>query len=449
MKVPAILIFDVGKTNKKTLVFDEQYKLLHEENIQLEETVDEDGFPCEDVAALTKWLKQKFSEMLLAKDIDVKAINVSAYGASFVHIDEDSEIVTPLYNYLKPYPDKLKYQFYDTYGGEDRVARETASPVLGSLNSGMQLYRLKYEKPEVYNRIKYSFHLPQYLSFVLSKSAATDISSVGCHTNLWHFIKNEYHVWVSKEGLGKKFAPLYNGDKIVGSVNAMPVGIGLHDSSAALIPYLSSFSEPFALISTGTWCISLNPFNHAELTDEELKQDCLCYLSYEGKAVKASRLFAGHEHELQVKRLAAHFQKANDYYQTLECDTALLGQLSTLSRSSGPSFSKEDLSQFPGYEAAYHHLIWDIVGQQTKSTKLVLKGAPVRKIFVDGGFGKNRIYMTMLANAFPGLEVYAATISQASALGAGLAIHKAWNKKPVPADIIELKRVDNIGSVKV
>ena len=447
MKVPAILIFDVGKTNKKILLFDAQYKLLHEESIQFSETIDEDGFPCEDVGALTKWVQQKFYEILLRKDFDVRAVNFSAYGASFVHINEDLQIVTPLYNYLKPYPDKLKDQFYDTYGGEDRVARETASPVLGSLNSGMQLYRLKYEKPQVYKKIKYSLHLPQYLAFVLSKSTATDISSVGCHTNLWNFTKNEYHDWVRQEGLDKKFAPLYHGDKIVGSVNARPVGIGLHDSSAALIPYLSSFREPFALISTGTWCISLNPFNQAELTDEELRQDCLCYLSYEGKAVKASRLFAGYEHEQQVKRLAAHFQKAYHYYQTLDCDTALLGQLSALSRSSVQSFSMTDLNQFPGYEVAYYHLIWDIVGQQIKSTKLVLRETPVRRIFVDGGFGKNRIYMTMMANAFPGTEVYAATISQASALGAGLAIHETWNKTPLPADIIELKRFASIDSV--
>ncbi len=171
MKLPVILIFDVGKTNKKVLLFDEQYKLLQEESIQLKETTDEDGFPCEDVNLLTKWVKQKFSEILLRKDIDVKAVNFSAYGASFVHLDEESNIITPLYNYLKPYPENLKKQFYDTYGGEDLITRETASPVLGSLNSGMQLYRLKYEKPELYKNIKYCLHLPQYLNFIISKTA--------------------------------------------------------------------------------------------------------------------------------------------------------------------------------------------------------------------------------------------------------------------------------------
>jgi sugar (pentulose or hexulose) kinase len=191
----------------------------------------------------------------------------------------------------------------------------------------MQLYRLKYEKPEAYKNIKYSLHLPQYLNFINSKTPSTDISSVGCHTNLWSFTRNGYHDWVYKEGLDKKFAPLYRGDKIVGSIDdKIQIGIGLHDSSAALIPYLTSFHEPFVLISTGTWCISLNPFNHTELTGEELKQDCLCYLSYEGKPVKASRLFAGYEHEQQVKRLGEHFQKAIDYYQAVQCNAALLNK---------------------------------------------------------------------------------------------------------------------------
>ena len=47
--------------------------------------------------------------------------------------------------------------------------------------------------------------------------------------------------------------------------------------------------------------------------------------------------------------------------------------------------------------------------------------------------------MYLLAEAFPSIEVYAASVAQASALGAALAIHPHWNKKPLPADIINLK----------
>jgi len=441
MSVPVIVIFDVGKTNKKVLLFDEQYKLLQEESINLQETTDEDGFPCEDLMALTTWIETKFSDCLSRKDIEVKAVNFSAYGASFVHLNDELKSRTPLYNYLKPYPENLRKQFYDTYGGEDLVARETASPVLGSLNSGLQLYRLKYEKPNIFSQVKCSLHLPQYLSFVVSRRLATDISSVGCHTNLWDFQKDAYHDWVYQEELDKKFAPLYQGDKIIGNLeqSKVQVGIGMHDSSAALIPYLSSVHDSFVLISTGTWCISLNPFNHSKLTSEELKQDCLCYLSYRGEHVKASRLFAGHEHEQEAKRLAAHFNKAIDSYQFVEYDVALANEMLWETGTLLQPFSQADLDLFDTYEEAYHSLMMNIVKQQVKSTKLVLGTTSTKKIFVDGGFGKNPIYMNLLAKAFPAMEVYGATIPQASALGAALAIHEHWNKGQIPSYLVTSK----------
>jgi sugar (pentulose or hexulose) kinase len=94
---------------------------------------------------------------------------------------------------------------------------------------------------------------------------------------------------------------------------------------------------------------------------------------------------------------------------------------------------------FAGYEDAYHQLMLDIIAQQVKSTALVLKNSTVKRIFVDGGFSKNPVYMHLLANAFPQMEVYAASVAQASAIGAALAVHHYWNKQPVPADLIELR----------
>src|SRR5437773_604211 len=441
MSDPAIVIFDVGKTNKKVLLFNDQYEVLLEECVHFDETVDEDGFPCEDMNALTKWLEQKFSEILFKKDIDVKAVNFSAYGASLVYIDQRGNRIAPLYNYLKPYPQNLSSQFYDRHGGEAKIAKVTASPSLGSLNSGMQLYRLKYEQPKLFEGIAFALHLPQYLSYTLADVPASEITSIGCHTRLWNFQKNKYHSWVQKEGLDKKF-PV-----ILPSSSSIPtnfqgieieIGIGLHDSSAALIPYLSSFHEPFVLISTGTWCISLNPFNHTELSEGELKQDCLCYLTYEGKPVKASRLFAGYEHEQQVKRLADHFMKNVQAFQAIDYNVALIDE--SLSKRLGEEqipFAEKDLNNFATYEEAYHHLIWDITSQQVKSTDLVLRGSAVKRIFVDGGFGKNSVFMNLLAKALPGLEICSATLVQGSALGAALAIHKSWNKNPLPTDLVD------------
>ena len=226
------------------------------------------------------------------------------------------------------------------------------------------------------------------------------------------------------------------------------MGIGLHDSSAALIPFFTSFQEPFMLLSTGTWCVSLNPFNPEPLTQAELKSDCLCYISYKGKPVKASRVFAGNEHEQQSKRIAEHFSKPEDFYKKIKYKASVITKLQekvesvklTLDSSdlASSAFSTRDLSAFANIEEAYHQLIIDLVNLQAESTRLVLNDS-VKRIFVDGGFSKNSIYMQLLAAAFPDKEVFAASVAQATSLGAALAIHKHWNKKTLPTNIIELK----------
>ena len=66
---------------------------------------------------------------------------------------------------------------------------------------------------------------------------------------------------------------------------------------------------------------------------------------------------------------------------------------------------------------------------------------------MDGGFSKNDIYMNLLAAAFPGIEVYATSMAQASALGAALAIHDSWNSRTIPSDIIELKVYTRLGEM--
>ncbi len=428
MKTSSIAIFDIGKTNKKLFLFSENYEIVYEKSTQFDEITDEDGDPCEDVELLSKWVVDTFDEVLKNPDFDIKALNFSTYGASFVHLNSAGKVVAPLYNYLKPYSEELKKQFYDNYGGEQVFTRKTASPILGNLNSGMVLYRLKYEKPVLFAQIYYSLHLPQYISFLFTRHYFSDITSIGCHTNLWDFEENKYHEWVEKEGIIAKLAPI-NAQLLTQVTNPflsqlLPTGIGLHDSSAALIPYLTTFKgQKFALISTGTWCITLNPFNHTPLTDEELQDDCLIYKQYTGEPVKASRLFAGYEHEQIIKQLSEQFRKPLDYYKTVKFNPELIKNF------------KDDT-----YESAYHQLIINLVNKQIVSSKLVLNDDPVKKLFVDGGFGKNEIYMNLLAKAFPEMEVYAASVAQATSLGAALAIHGDWNTKEISQNLIGLKR---------
>ena len=89
----------------------------------------------------------------------------------------------------------------------------------------------------------------------------------------------------------------------------------------------------------------------------------------------------------------------------------------------------------------------DIMKQQKRSTGLVLGQAGVKRIFVDGGFSKNSIFMNLLADAFPQLKIFAAAMSQTTALGSALAIHQSWNDKRIPDNIIELRcyTASNVG----
>ncbi|MBS1976751.1 MAG: carbohydrate kinase [Bacteroidetes bacterium] len=430
-------IYDIGKTNKKLLCVDEAYRIVHEESVRIPEIVDEDEDQCEDLSSLTEWILSRWNELQSRKDFLVKAINVSAYGASFVHLDRHGKAAAPLYNYLKPYPSDLSDKFYNQFGEKDKISLETASPILGHLNSGMQLYWLKHTRPEIYERIAVSLHLPNFLSSLFNGRYGTEITSLGCHTQLWDYSKKEYHAWVKAEGLDRKMAPLVPYDHVVGVLNHSAVsGPGLHDSSSALIPYLEQFEEPFILLSTGTWNIALNPFNNRPLTLDQLRQDCLCYLSYKSKAVMASRLLAGHWYDEQLARMKEYFHVSS----LNEDDTAFDPNWQHEGTDEG--YGDKELTSLTSVKDGYHQIVQVLVNRQLKSLKLIMTGNE-KFLYVDGGFSQNDVFMNLLARELPDLRVGAATIPQASALGAALSIHSQWNSNPKPGSLVRMKLYDH------
>jgi sugar (pentulose or hexulose) kinase len=257
---------------------------------------------------------------------------------------------------------------------------------------------------------------------------------------MWDFSASRYAEWVYAEELAARQAEVKPSNSTVEIRHGNEIiysGIGLHDSSAALIPYLAARSSPFCLISTGTWSITLNPFNHSPLTDRELAQDCLCYLSFEGTPVKAARLFSGHFHDTQAKILGDYFHKAESYYKSIERAGPEHDRKAKRRDISQP-FVPFDAGTFSDYESAYLFLVEELVARQVQSTNLVITDQ-TNDIFVDGGFSNNVLFMTLLAKAYPNRKVYAANVPQASALGAAIAIHSSWNPAPIPKDLLKLK----------
>ena len=145
MPIPVIAIFDIGKTNKKFFLFDENLKEIKEEYIKFPTIKDEDGDECDDLEKISEWAKSSVEKLCQDPSYEVRALNFSTYGASFVSIDETGKPITPIYNYLKDFPEDLHEWFYEQYP-EEEINQTTASPTLGMLNSGLQLLWLKKKK---------------------------------------------------------------------------------------------------------------------------------------------------------------------------------------------------------------------------------------------------------------------------------------------------------------
>ncbi len=448
MKVMAV--FDIGKTNKKVFLWNELYQIVFERQQNFNEIPDEDGFLGEDLPAVRLWMLQTFAEINSLPEYQICALNFSGYGATVVFVDEKGHAVSPLYNYLKAFPEGLFP--YSNYGGEDEFARATASPILGNLNSGLQAFRVSQVSLEVWEKTRWVMHWPNFLSSIFTGNFASEITSIGCHTALWDFDKKTYHDWVTDFGLRNKLPEIApSNTSYLNEETNIPVGLGLHDSSSALVPYLRVMHSPFLLLSTGTWCIAMNPFDEEPLSAIELKNDVLCFLQGNGKPVKAARLFAGNTHEIQIKRLQEHYQASPTQYKSVEFNASYLEVLDDQMKNI-PSvdqahmdylvdcdFNARDLNKFPTYELAYVQLMIDLACQQIFSLRLLLKeGTPVTKILVDGGFSKNSLYMNFLVHAFPAFEIYGAEVAQASSLGAALMMHETWNTNEIPMDLVKI-----------
>jgi sugar (pentulose or hexulose) kinase len=436
IKVTAI--FDIGKTNKKFFLFDQELKEVYKAYHRLEYIQDEDGEACESINDLTEWVKQTLKEALALPQFLIVKLNFTTYGASFVHIDQMGNPVAPLYNYLKKYPEDILKQFYSNYGSVEKFSQETSSPALGMLNSGLQLYWLKYAKLQTFKKIHHSLHLPQYLSFLFTGKAVSEYTSIGCHTGLWDFAKGEYHHWVKAEGIDKLLPEVVDTTTSFAKTfdrHTISIGVGVHDSSSALLPYLTSNSEPFTLLSTGTWAISINPFNNAPLTLEELRKDCLHFLSKEGRPIKISRLFIGEEHKVQIEKLYTYFGLEKGYYKALkfESDRYEKAKAQTQKRFKFEYLKPELYGMakanetnwigFTDFEDAYYSFIHELTELQVASLSLVLYGStPIKKLYIDGGFNANPIFVGMLSDKLPGLSIETTDFALGTALGAGMLV---------------------------
>lgn len=459
MTMNVTAVFDIGKTNKRFYLFDEDFNEVYRKTTRIKEIADDEGFPSEDIDLLALWIFKTYQQAQDLEQFTITHLNFTGYGAALVHLNNENEVVAPVYNYAKSLPKWLRKQFYKTYGSEDGIAINTGSPPAEMLNAGLQWYWLKYGKPKVFEKINQSLFLPQYASFLFTNKLEVDYTSLGYQTMLWDYPMNQYHHWVKAEGVDEKIPPITTTTRyhhIQKEGHWLKVGVGIQNSAAALFPYYYCSPEKFILLSTGTWSIAINPFDTYLLSEEEYKSNGCCYLRYDGGRIKANKLHLGNEFKLQLFELYQYFKKDYGLHRTLKFDDSIykrllnqptpLFHMKSLYSPSGLLATAEEtnLSKFMSFKEAYHRLIMELVEYQYRSIEEVIDYTKVKRIYVDGTFAKNEIFMKTLAAKFKNYEVYATVAPFATALGAALAVRLPVVKESFLKNKFKLKKYEGV-----
>jgi L-fuculokinase len=289
------LILDIGKTNAKLLLISEAGEVLARQVMANEAVLGADYLEL-GVGALEAWLLRTIPT--LPQRERIAHINISTHGAAFCAIDGERLVLPP-----------LDYE-WDGYGAHRgaflRLAdgfEATGSPDLPlGLNAGLQLYWLQQTKPAAWQRIRHWLPYPQYWAWWFSGVAASEVSSLGCHTHLWSPERQLAAAWAQRAGIAALFAPLKKAWEVLGPVKpelaarlqlpaTCQVHVGVHDSNACLARHLHAVPHG-TVVSTGTWCVVMAPGGAAAL---QPGRDELVNVSVEGGPVPTARFMGGRE----------------------------------------------------------------------------------------------------------------------------------------------------------
>ncbi|MEM8732217.1 MAG: FGGY-family carbohydrate kinase [Pseudomonadota bacterium] len=301
----AVAVIDIGKTNVKLALVDPVS--LNEIAVVTRPNDVLTGPPWPHFDVEGHW--DFFLENLAAFQTShgVAAVSVATHGASVVLIDQDGGLAAPILDYEHDGPEDLASAY-------DRIRppfAETGSPRLAlGLNVGAQLHWQLNAMAGLRERVALVLTYPQYWGYRLTGVAASDVTSLGCHTDLWNPFRREPSGLLEQLGLGGRLAPPRTPGESLGPLLPeiaqatglpahTPVLCGIHDSNASLLPHLLTQSPPFSVISTGTWVIAMAiGGQHRPLAPE---RDTLVNVNAFGDPVPSARFMGGREYDLLMQ----------------------------------------------------------------------------------------------------------------------------------------------------
>ena len=436
-----IAVIDVGKTNAKVVVVDaETGTEIASRSIQ--NRVVKDGlYPHYDIEALWAFFVDTLTSFAKAPGFD--AISVTAHGAAAVLLGED-DLAMPVIDYEHVYPGEVRAG----YAALRPDFAETRSPLLsGGLNVGAQIHYQKTQFPAQFADVRTILTYAQYWVWRLTGIAVNEVTSLGCHTDLWNPQKGDYSSLVDTLALRPLMAPIRSAfDRIgdlreplarqIGVDKAIAVHCGIHDSNASLLPHLITRTSPFSVVSTGTWVVSFAVGGRLDQLDPA--RDTLANVDAYGEPVPSARFMGGREFDLLTEGNAV--EPDADTLDQLIRDHSMI--LPSVVQGSGPYPAREASGVSKSRSAPEQYAAASLYTALMTNTCLELIGASGPTI-VEGPFSRNRTYLSAL-RSLTGREVIALPGSTGTSLGAALLAGAKCSAKPMSEDVVPLNETFDI-----
>ena len=303
----SVLIFDIGKTHVKVTLLDAAGAQLYQ-NRTSNKVKSTQPYASHDIEHIWTWLMNELSS--LAAGHHIASISIATHGATAALINsKTSELLLPIMDYeFEPYPDTL-----EDYASLRPSFESTGSPELpAGLNLGRQLHWQcqLLSREQIKNAALLLY--PQYWAWRLTGILSSEVTSLGCHTDLWNIKTNSPSPLLEKLGLENALPPMSKAWEPLGKVKteiAAQTGLnddcivypGLHDSNAGYLPMLRTPKDirP-TVISSGTWTIIMD--SQAKIDTLDPAQDMLVNVDAEGSALVTARYMGGREFGLICER---------------------------------------------------------------------------------------------------------------------------------------------------
>lgn len=389
-----------------------------------------------DVRGIGEWLVGELESLSAHRPSVLVPV---AHGAAVALIQGEQLGAEPLdYEQALP-PDVLA-----AYRAERDAFALTGSPALPEgLNLGAQLFWLERLEAEAMRR---STLVPwaQYWSWFLSGVAVSEVTSLGCHTDLWCPARAGFSRMAQRHGWDRRFAPLARADATLGTLRpalaqatrlapSTRVLCGLHDSNAALLAargFAELAGRDATVLSTGTWFIAMRSPAGApvggdarELPEE---RDCLLNVDIDGRAVPSARFMGGRELETLLGADALRLDAAAEQSAMLEALPRLLEQqafaLPSFRPGTGPYAKGQGRWQNEPGDRAGRCAAAALYAALVADASLELIGSR-DTLLVEGRFARCEIFVRALASLRRGTRVFTAEVHDDVPLGALRLVH--------------------------